>query len=142
MGSRNADRVHISQWKSKAPTIADMWRGGWKIRSYCESCSDERLVNLDAMIRAKGPGHSLWDCTTVCPRIVGPGSACRGRVFYKGRPQSGAHFDFLGHPPRTRRPVHGPLAAGRDPFISADEIEPSALLQALGPAPPDPDGAQ
>lgn len=139
MGSRNPDRVHIRQWKSKAPTIADMWRGGWKIRACCESCGDERQVSLEAMIRTFGPALSLWDYTVSCPRIVGAGSLCRGRIFFKGQPSSGSHFEFLGRPPRARRPASGPQARAGGRFIEETEIEPAALRQALGPAPPDPE---
>lgn len=139
MGSRNPDRVHISAWKSKAPTIADMWRGGWKIRAHCESCGDERQVSLEAMIRTFGPGLSLWDHTVSCPRVVGAGSICRGRIFFKGMPSSGSHFEFLGRTPRARRPASGPLARGPGPFIAQGDIEPAAARLALGPAPPDPE---
>ena len=137
MGARNPDRVHVGQWKSKAPTIADMWRGGWKIRAYCESCGDERQISLEAMIRTFGPGYSLWDRTVSCPRIVGAGASCRGRVFFKGLPRSGAHFDFLGDVPRALRPRSGPLARGKGLFVAEDDIEPEAVRLALGPAPPD-----
>lgn len=136
MGSRNPDRVHISQWRSKAQTIADMWRGGWRVHALCESCGDERKVNLEAMIRINGPGLSLWDTTSVCPRVVG-GGFCRGRVFFKGCPRPGAHFDFLGKRPRQIRPLSGPQAHGEGRFICDDDIEPAAVRMALGPAPPD-----
>lgn len=137
MGARNPDSVHISQWRNKAPTLADMWRGGWKIHAYCESCGDERAVNLEAMIRINGPALSLWDHHVACPRILIAGP-CRGRVFFKGRPRSGAHFDFLGALPRPRRPVAGPLSRGRGRFICEEDVEPAAVRQALGPAPPEP----
>lgn len=140
MGSRNPDRVHISQWRSKAPTIADMWRGGWRIHAYCETCGDERRVNLEAMIRINGPGISLWDLTTACPRVVG-GGLCRGRVFFKGCPRTGAHFDFLGHPPRARRPAAGPQSRGDGQFLSEEDVEPAAVRRALGPRPPKPEDA-
>lgn len=138
MGSRNPDRVHISEWRGKAETIADMWKHRWRIRSVCESCGVERQENLDAMIRLRGPGLVLWEKTGVCQRILPHSGPCKGPLFFKGCPPSGAGYDFLGPPPRAKRPGYGPQARGRGQFVLREDIEPAAVTAARG-KPPEPE---
>lgn len=134
MGARNPDRVHISEWRSKAETIADMWKHRWRVRSVCEACGVERQENLDAMIRLRGPGLVLWNKTGVCQRIV-TGGACRGRLFFMGAPPHSAGYSFLGERPRLRRPSYGPQSHGQGRYIAEAEIEPPAVTAARGPPP-------
>lgn len=138
MGARNTDRVHISEYRSKAETVADMWKHGWRIRSVCESCGVERRENLDAMIRLRGPGLVLWNKTGVCQRILPSCGPCEGRLFFKGCPRHGAGFQFLGDPPRPRRPASGPQSRGQGPYIKPEDVEPTAMTAARGPFPSEP----
>jgi hypothetical protein len=139
VGARNPDRVHISEWRSKAETISDMWKHRWSVRSVCEGCGVERQENLDAMIRLRGPGLVLWDKTGVCQRILPHGGACKGRLFFKGSPPSGAGYDFLGSRPRAKRPGYGPQSRGQGRHVKPEDIEPRAVSAARGPGPPDPE---
>lgn len=136
MGARNTDRVAIGEYRSKAATIADMWKLGWRLRSYCESCGAEREENLDAMIRLRGPGLSLWDKTGVCQSVVGVEQVCKGRLFFKAMPRGALGFSFLGKMPRQRRPSSGPQSQGKGSFVAPEDIEPPAVTAALGPPPP------
>lgn len=138
MGSRNLDRIHISEWRDKIRTAADMWSAGWKVRARCEACANEQVVDLEHVVRLGGPGVTLWDKTGRCKRIVG-GAQCPGRVFFMGKPQHAPSFDFLGHPPRVRRPRRDPLAFGSSELIDPNGPDEGAWAEAIGPAPPDPE---
>ena len=137
MGARNTDRVHISEYRSKANTISDMWKYNWRLRSVCEACGVQRQENLDAMIRLRGPGLVLWDKTGVCQRVLDLG-VCQGRLFFKATPPGSSGYDFLGNAPRPRRPASGPQSRGGGPYIKPEEIEPTAMTAARGPSPPEP----
>lgn len=135
MGARNTDRVHISEYRSKANTISDMWKYNWRLRSVCEACGVQRQENLDAMIRLRGPGLVLWDKTGSCQRVLTMGT-CQGRLLFKAKPPGASGYDFLGNSPR--RPASGPQSRGEGPYIKPEEIEPTAMTAARGPSPSDP----
>ncbi|CAN7606682.1 hypothetical protein LJR164_004494 [Phenylobacterium sp. LjRoot164] len=137
MGARNTDRVHVSEYRSKANTISDMWKYNWRIRSVCETCGVQRQENLDAMIRLRGPGLVLWDKTGVCQRVLDMG-VCQGRLFFKAKPPGSSGYDFLGAPPRLRRPSYGPQSRGVGSYIAVEDIEPKAVTAARGAPPPEP----
>lgn len=138
MGARNTDRVHISEYRSKADTIADMWKLNWRLRSVCESCGAQRQENLDAMIRLRGPALVLWHKTGVCQQIIGHGGVCEGRLFYKAMPPGASGYGFLGDGPRPGRPSYGPQSRGKGRYVTPEEIEPAAVTAARGPPPPEP----
>lgn len=133
MGSRNLDRISVTEWRHKCPTVADMWRGGWKVRAFCETCELELQVNLDTLIRAGGPAVVLWDRTTPCKRV-----GCVGRMFFKGYPPGANGFGFLGKIPRLRQPSRDPLAFGAVALVDPDAPEAGPWTDRLGPPPPDP----
>lgn len=140
MGSRNLDRIHISEWRDKVQTAAQMWTAGWKVRARCESCGNEQVVDLEHVVRLGGPGVTLWDKTSRCKRVIEAGAQCPGRVFFLAQPRGAAGFDFLGKAPRGRRDQRDPLAFGRPGQL----VDPAASDQgewtkARGPAPPDPE---
>lgn len=137
MGSRNLDRITIGERRRGAETISDMWKGRWKVRAYCESCTTELRVDLEAMVRLLGPGFVLWNRTTRCRAILTVGE-CSGRVFFKGMPPGASGFEYLGTPPRMLRPKAGPMSGGRGAYLNPEDIEPTAMTATRGPSPPEP----
>jgi hypothetical protein len=131
MGGPNPDRISLVERRHHGETVADMWKSEWKCRAVCERCGVALRVNLDTMIRLNGPGLSLWNKTTAC-KVVG----CPGRMFFQARPPYAPGWDYLGRPPRVRRPHEGPMAAGPGDFVLPEEIEPAAVTKARGPSPP------
>lgn len=140
MGSRNLDRIHISEWRDKIQTAADMWRAGWKVRACCEECGTEQVVDLEHVVKLGGLAVILWDKTSRCKRITGVGAQCQGRVFFKAMPRGAAGFAYLGKAPRHRCDRRDPLAFGRaGELVDPDAPEQGAWAEALGPTPPDPE---
>lgn len=139
MGSRNLDRIHISEWRDKVRTAAEMWTAGWKVRAYCEACANEQVVDLEHVVRLGGPGVILWDKTSRCKRIVGPGGQCTGRVFFKAMPRGAAGFDYLGKAPRARPARRDPLSFSAGPLVDPATSDQGEWTKARGPAPPDPE---
>jgi hypothetical protein len=139
MGVRSPDRIALYEHRPSVETVADMWKAGWRLRSYCESCGIEREENLDAFIRLRGPGLVLWDKTGVCQRITGSGLACKGRLFFKACPRHGRGFEFMGKMPRALRPTSGPQSRGKGRYVDPSEIEPGEVTSARGPPPPPPE---
>lgn len=136
MGSRNLDRIHISEWRDKVRTAADMWAKGWKVHAVCEVCERETVVDLDHLVRLAGPGVSLWDKTSRCKQVLNGAHRCDGRVFFKALAPGASGYAFLGSPPRPRRPAYGPQARGKGPFVRPEDIEPPEATAARGPTPP------
>jgi len=136
MGSRNLDRIHISEWRDKVRTAADMWAKGWKVQAVCEHCERATVVDLDHLVRLAGPGVSLWDKTSRCKQVLDGANRCPGRVFFKALAPGAASYAFLGSPPRARRPAYRPQARGKGPFIQPEDSEPAEVTAARGPPAP------
>ncbi len=139
MGSRNLDRIHISEWRDKVRTAADMWSAGWKVRAQCESCRNVQVVDLENVVRLGGPGVTLWDKTGRCKQIIGIGAQCEGRVFFMAQARGGSGFQHLGKPPRVRQAKRDPLAFGPGELVDPNAPEQGGWSGALGPTPPDPE---
>lgn len=140
MGSRSLDRIHISEWRDKIQTAADMWRAGWKVRAFCEECGNEQVVDLEHVVKLGGLAVTLWDKTSRCKRITGVGGQCLGRVFFKAMPRGAAGFSYLGKPPRARREQRDPLAFGRaGQLVDPNPPEQGVWTDVLGTSPPDPE---
>ena len=74
MGNRNLDRIPTSDWRAKCETVGQMWRAGWRfVRARCEACRAEFQVDLERVIREKGPKVSLWNRQQACPKHSCPG---------------------------------------------------------------------
>jgi hypothetical protein len=74
MGSRNLDRIPMSTWRAKCETVGEMWHAGWRhVRAQCETCRAEFAVDLQRVIREKGPKVSLWNRKQSCPKGGCPG---------------------------------------------------------------------
>ena len=87
MGSRNLDRIPMADWRAKAETIAEMWREGWRhVWARCETCRAEFHVDLERVLREKGPTTSLWNRKQGCPK-----DGCPGPVHFMVR-LPGLHF--------------------------------------------------
>jgi hypothetical protein len=87
MGSRNLDRVPMSAWRAKCETVGQMWRADWRyVRARCEACHAEFQIDLEKVIREKGPKTSLWNRRQACPR-----EGCAGPVHFMVR-IPGIHF--------------------------------------------------
>ena len=81
MGSRNLDRIPMAAWRAKCETVGQMWRAGWRhVRARCETCRAEFPVDLERVIREKGPKTSLWNRKQPCPK-----DGCAGPVHFMVR---------------------------------------------------------
>ena len=81
MGSRNLDRIPMSDWRAKCETVGQMRRAGWRfVRARCETCRAEFQVDLDRVIRERGPKVSLWNRRQACPK-----ASCGGQVHFMVR---------------------------------------------------------
>jgi hypothetical protein len=87
MGSRNLDRIPMIAWRGRCETVGEMWRAGWRhVRARCETCRSEFQVDLQRVMREKGPKTSLWNRKQRCPRV-----SCAGPVHFMVR-IPGLHF--------------------------------------------------
>ena len=76
MGSRNLDRIPMSAWRAKVETVGEMWREGWRhVRARCETCRAQFSVDLERVLRERGPKTSLWNREQRCPK-----DGCAGPV--------------------------------------------------------------
>jgi hypothetical protein len=81
MGNRNLDRIPMSAWRAKCETVGEMWHAGWRfVRARCETCRAEFQVDLERVIREKGPEISLWNRHQRCPR-----DGCGGQLHFMVR---------------------------------------------------------
>lgn len=87
VGSQNLNRVHMTAWRAKCETVGQMWRADWRfVRALCETCRAEFQVDLERVIREKGPKTSLWNRRQACPK-----DDCGGQVHFMVR-IPGLHF--------------------------------------------------
>jgi hypothetical protein len=87
VGNRNLDRIPMSDWRAKCETVGQMWRAGWRhVQARCETCRAEFAVDLERVIREKGPNTSLWNRKQGCPK-----DGCPGPVHFMVR-IPGLHF--------------------------------------------------
>jgi hypothetical protein len=87
MGNRNLDRIPMTAWRAKFETVGEMWRADWRhVRARCETCRAEFQVDLEKVIRERGPKTSLWNRRQACPK-----ANCAGRVHFMVR-IPGLHF--------------------------------------------------
>lgn len=90
MGSRNADRIPLSDRYTLAATVGDMITRRWEVISKCRVCGLMMVVDLAMVAREAGPKTSLWNRTQRCRRI-----GCNGRVDFQAKAPGMAHFDEL-----------------------------------------------
>src|SRR5215469_11960901 len=75
MGNRNRDRVSMTDWRRQFETVLQMWKGGWRdVRASCDTCKAEFQIDLEKVIREKGPKTSLWNRRQPCPKADCPGT--------------------------------------------------------------------
>lgn len=100
MGSRNADRIHISERRPRCETVAAMARDGWVVIAACDVCRVKMSVSLGVLARVRGPDYSLWNRRGRC-KVVG----CRGRVAFLADVGCGRGFEPLQAPDRPMERV-------------------------------------
>jgi hypothetical protein len=75
MGSRNLDRITMTQWRQRCETVGQMLGLGWRdVRAACPDCHRHWPVDLDRVARSKGPAVSLWNRTQRCRSPQCPGA--------------------------------------------------------------------
>ena len=71
----------MSDWRAKCETVGEMRRAGWRfVRARCETCKTEFQVDLERVIRERGPTASLGNRRQLCPR-----DGCGGQVHFMVR---------------------------------------------------------
>jgi hypothetical protein len=81
MGHRNLDRIPMTEWRAKCETVGQMLRAGWRfVRARCETCRAEYQVDLEKVMRERGPAVSLWNRRQACPK-----QSCPGQVHFMVR---------------------------------------------------------
>jgi hypothetical protein len=79
------------QWRSVAPTVADLQRHGFPVIARCMTCHLAMDVRLDAVSAAKGATYVLWGKAVPCRR-----RHCQGRMwFYCLPPKAGAEVEMF-----------------------------------------------
>jgi hypothetical protein len=74
VGSRNLDRISMTEWRGKCETVADMMQAGWRhVVARCETCRSDFPVDLAKVARERGPATSLWNRRQARPRPDCPG---------------------------------------------------------------------
>ncbi len=86
MGRKHPDRWPAEVWRGTAETVGSMKVQGWSVRSYCRACHLMMEVDLDALVKLRGPGLVLWNRQAKCRRI-----GCAGVVEFQGRPPDLGH---------------------------------------------------
>lgn len=71
----------VVNWRSAAPTIADVRRAGWRVYAWCPRCDLRMKVDLLRIERARGASFVLWGRTVECRRLH-----CWGRAAFVCRP--------------------------------------------------------
>lgn len=90
-------------------------------------CGYRREVDLQRLLRERGPRFSLWNRTPPCPA---PG--CRQRVhFYAVRPGGSWKLNLWGVPPRMVEPIHDRWHATL-PKQERDKFPAARLMTATG----------
>jgi len=80
MGSRNADRIPLSDRYLLGRNVVDMYERRWEVISHCLACGLNMAVDLRLVARVSGPATSLWNRTARCRRI-----GCAGRVEFQAK---------------------------------------------------------
>ena len=84
MGGQNSDYLGGSVTPELAWTLAQLWGMQAMVEARCDTCRVRLRVDLDGLIRARGPDYSLWNKSPRC-RVVG----CPGRVGFWARDRPG-----------------------------------------------------
>lgn len=80
-----------AQWRSLAPTAADLAARGWPVHARCLTCQLEMDVDLARVIAERGPALVLWGRTSRCRR-----RRCQGRMaFYVTPPRADGEVIML-----------------------------------------------
>lgn len=90
MGSRNPDRIPISQRRREGETVAAMLAHGWEVVSACQTCGIELRTDLALIVRVSGGGTSLWNRKARCRRLN-----CAGWVVFKAKAPGMFWFEEL-----------------------------------------------
>lgn len=85
MGGRNPDYLGTTICPDRSWTLADLWRQRALVEARCGSCGVRLRVDLDGLLRARGPDYSLWNKAPRC-RVLG----CAGRVTFWAQDGSGS----------------------------------------------------
>ena len=80
MGRKNIERVHISHFRLRVATVADMQAAEWQVISKCGTCGLMMTVDLDLIAWRTGPKTVLWNRRARCNRI-----GCQGWVEFQAR---------------------------------------------------------
>ena len=69
MGSRNLDRISMTEWRGKCETVADMMRAGWRqVVARCEACRSDFAVDLDQGGAGEGASDKPLEPETGLPQ--------------------------------------------------------------------------
>jgi hypothetical protein len=90
VGRRNIDRVHISEFRNRVATVADMQSQRWDVISKCRVCGLMMAVDLVLIARTTGPKTILWNRLARCKRI-----GCQGHVEFQGRAPGAGGYQTL-----------------------------------------------
>lgn len=80
MGAKNLDRIPVSAWRVKYPTVAELARDRVDVISSCASCGLNMAVDLALVARVSGAATSLWNLKRPCRRI-----GCSGHVEFRAK---------------------------------------------------------
>jgi hypothetical protein len=84
MGGQNPDYLGSAISAERAWTLAQLWTLQAMVEARCDTCRVRLRVDLDGLLRARGPDYSLWNKTPRC-RVVG----CRGGGGFGARDRPG-----------------------------------------------------
>jgi hypothetical protein len=90
VGRKNIDRVHISEFRNRVATVADMQAQWWDVISKCRVCGLMMAVDLALIVRTTGPKTILWNRLARCKRI-----GCQGHVEFQARAPGGGVYATL-----------------------------------------------
>jgi hypothetical protein len=94
MGSRNADRISIVEWRAKVETVEQMFMAGWRVQAHCYACNLTLDVDLARVGTLRGPDTVLWDRDAGCRR-----HGCEGRMKFQAKvPGTYTYQALAGHP--------------------------------------------
>lgn len=80
MGSRNADRIDISEYRGRCQSVGDMYAAGWEVITQCRACRVELHTDLRVIMAMRGRDFVLWNRTAKCKKV-----RCRGVVDFLAR---------------------------------------------------------
>ncbi len=85
MGGRNPDYVGATINADASWTLAQLWGQRARVEARCGACGVRLKVDLDGLLRARGPDGSLWNKTPRC-KVIG----CAGRAAFWARDETGS----------------------------------------------------